>query len=838
MKSTSMRRLLLVLPLAAYGIFLWRSPYGLMHPVLGILDWVAVAVGLGFWLLRRRRHGEPWPETRLNRPLLAWLVVTAIMALFSINPRVSFEALWATLTDILILYLLVDAIRRGWGSPLWRSLYLLAGVTFLLSLIELLAWYFGLPLFPAIQEGWLSIGGLSAPIPPVIHRLSYALVNPTALSGFVALLIPPALSTLPAIRDRETRVGLLLWMAAAAVTLFLALSRGGFLALGASFLVIALGGVSSPQFRRWWSQLPKGTSRILIATTVLVFLTLTIAVGFLLVNRLAQHRSGDTVRLDLWRSALEMFRDHPLTGVGPAAYGTALREYRNPLLARDQLNEAHNVYLEVGAEMGIPGLIIGGWLLLALLWAWRRRWRAESPGTPGWWRTLGVGAGLAGLGVRSLVDGFVDSAIILPTLLFTAFLLASPRDREARPTPWKWIVAAIALTLGIMGLAWDSWAYIHFSRSLGATTEGRVDGALEAVQRARRIDPWMPLYACHAGYLQGLQVADGQETALSPALDQYQDCLQTLPAGWVERTNRASLLWEAGSHPQAHVAILETTLDTPLEWIPWLNRGIWAESGGDHEDAAYAYAWVLWLEPELGSSPFWHQGDRSMMWPQILSAAERVQAETGASESKIDRWRLRVAVAHGDLERAVGQLEAWLETHPHDAEAMTWIGEALLGLNRAQEAFTWLERAASADPSHAESYVARGEAALALGDYDEAQQSFRTALFLEPSNRAHLGLARYYQARGQTEEAMHEYAQALRMPTVIHTYDLVLYRRAGWAMPLPQVTQIAPHTNGAAALEWGALLEEEGDPEKAQRVYEVALNADPFFEAIRRRIEE
>lgn len=836
MRSPQRRHLLWTLPVAAYAIFLWRSPYGLLHFSLGIVEWVVATAGLGAWVLVRRIRGEPWPATRLDRPLLAWLLVTAAMTPFSVNLRGSVESTWATLISILILYLMVDATRRGWGSALWRSLYLLTSVVFLMGTLELLTWYTGLPLVPAIRGGWLTIGGIGNPIPPTLHRISFALINATALSGFVALVIPPVLCALPVTKDRDLRIVLLLWLCAAGVILFFALSRGGFLALGVSLVVIVLGGVRSPQFGRWWQKLPRGTSRALLIVMISGTLIVGVAGGFLLVSQLTAHRSGDTVRLNLWRSALEMFIDHPLTGVGPSAYGTALREYRNPLLSRDQLNEAHNVYLEVGAEMGIPGLVVGGWLLLALVQAWWKRWRAESPDSPGWWRTLGVGAALVGLGARWLVDGFVDSAIILTSLLFVSYLLTPRPQRKPshRPAQWKWAVAAVLLGLFTLGWTWDTWADVHFNRGLALTREGKVNEALSAVERARQIDPWMPLYACHAGYLHGLQAAEGNQDALSSALDHYQACVQRIPTGWVDQLNRAALIWQTGRHADARSAVERATADTPLEWVVWLNRGYWAEVEDDRDDSVSSYGWVLSHDPQLASSPFWHQGGRPAMWNDILTAGEEALVSQGWSPEALTRWRWQVVISHGEWETGVELIEAWLETHPNDGEAMVWLAEALLGLNRPEEANSWLERATTTDPH---SYVVRGEADLTLERYEEAETYFRTALFLESNPRAHLGLARIYRASGDVEQAMEEYSRAVQPASVLHTYELVLYRRAGWSPLLPQVTQIRYRQHSEAALEWGAMLEREGEYDLAHRVYEIALQVDPFCDELHQRMD-
>lgn len=64
-------------------------------------------------------------------------------------------------------------------------------------------------------------------------------------------------------------------------------------------------------------------------------------------------------RFNLWKSALDMLYDHPMTGVGPGTYAeNYMQSYQ--LLESDRWNEsyhAHNVFLHLAAEQGYPGLI-------------------------------------------------------------------------------------------------------------------------------------------------------------------------------------------------------------------------------------------------------------------------------------------------------------------------------------------------------------------------------------------------------------------------------------------------------------------------------------------------
>ncbi|MGE3842483.1 MAG: O-antigen ligase family protein [Vicinamibacterales bacterium] len=70
-------------------------------------------------------------------------------------------------------------------------------------------------------------------------------------------------------------------------------------------------------------------------------------------------------RDDLWRAATAMMVDRPLTGIGLGQYYKDLAAWvPNPdALARAQEN-AHNYFLQLGAELGWPGLLCLLWLLV------------------------------------------------------------------------------------------------------------------------------------------------------------------------------------------------------------------------------------------------------------------------------------------------------------------------------------------------------------------------------------------------------------------------------------------------------------------------------------------
>ncbi len=173
-----------------------------------------------------------------------------------------------------------------------------------------------------------------------------------------------------------------------------------------------------------------------------------------------------TGRLDGWRAALWMLEEHPWAGVGQGAFRAefvpaklALVDRGAAFLSGEQQNfvNAHDEPLEVGADLGVPGLLALAWALAVVTSAARLRMAAAVAGMPR--APAGGGAsqvpaaagdpdggaahgalgadgafaagGLAALGVLCLVDfPFRVALVAFPALLFLAWILR-PAAAEA-----------------------------------------------------------------------------------------------------------------------------------------------------------------------------------------------------------------------------------------------------------------------------------------------------------------------------------------------------------------------------------------------------------------------
>ena len=75
-----------------------------------------------------------------------------------------------------------------------------------------------------------------------------------------------------------------------------------------------------------------------------------------------------------WQGAWEMFRDHPLTGVGQGHYRELYKAQYKPLGAREDLHHAHNNFMQILAESGIAGMVPYTLMMLYFLYYGFRGW--------------------------------------------------------------------------------------------------------------------------------------------------------------------------------------------------------------------------------------------------------------------------------------------------------------------------------------------------------------------------------------------------------------------------------------------------------------------------------
>ena len=171
--------------------------------------------------------------------------------------------------------------------------------------------------------------------------------NANDLAGSLALAVIPAWHFVPSAASRLRRWIQRIYIPFGAVAVVLTASRGGAIAF-----VIAFGAVIiAMRHAGWGTRLVGGA---LLVGAIVVGVTELPASSW---DRLATAREeltgGDlNYRREIWSVGFRSFGEHPLRGVGAGGYTTLTAAHM------DEAFVAHNAFLSVAVELGIPGLLI------------------------------------------------------------------------------------------------------------------------------------------------------------------------------------------------------------------------------------------------------------------------------------------------------------------------------------------------------------------------------------------------------------------------------------------------------------------------------------------------
>jgi O-antigen ligase/tetratricopeptide (TPR) repeat protein len=400
----------------------------------GCLSWKKCPVTLclaGLFLL------GVWQITPLSRPVLSRVspgtvalydqllprqpevVSAAQTALPTIPPGATIsvypQATRVQLVRLLAVFLLFAAIRTNLATEaaLWRlslvalvngaALSLFGLIQFFSSPVNLMYWTY--PLRGEVFGPFINHNHFPAYVNMCIGLGVGLLLSHRSHRGPVPL---------PWLRDPAA-----LWICAALALMVAAvmftLSRGGFLALGGAALVCLL----LKQSRSTRSVL--GMSFVVIAALA-VLLTSWLGIG-LIQDRVATLWQGKALesRLPLWTRMAPLAKDFPLwgTGLGTFTYTEALRQH-TAMDAEFIAKHAHNDYLEVLLEQGVPGLLLS---LLAVGLVFRLGYRGVREGGSRAGRGLALGA-LFGF-TTLVIHSFGDFGLHIPAIALLATVLTA-----------------------------------------------------------------------------------------------------------------------------------------------------------------------------------------------------------------------------------------------------------------------------------------------------------------------------------------------------------------------------------------------------------------------------
>ncbi|MFN8058345.1 MAG: O-antigen ligase family protein [Vicinamibacterales bacterium] len=227
-------------------------------------------------------------------------------------------------------------------------------------------------------------------VDPFLVRINSTFTDVNALGSYLVSMLPIVGASALLARSRDER---LWWTGVGAATVAATVLTGSRAAWAA---IVLSGGVAlllalRAERPRWLQSAER--ARRLVAGGVLVTLAMVAVLSVMGTARNFRHEQvrnyGDALlytfnlrlplqerlkgRTALWGAAVRMVAGQPLTGVGIGRYYKDLASYvpDSEYLIRPQEN-AHNYFLQVAAELGLPGLLLLVSLIALPLWTMRR----------------------------------------------------------------------------------------------------------------------------------------------------------------------------------------------------------------------------------------------------------------------------------------------------------------------------------------------------------------------------------------------------------------------------------------------------------------------------------
>jgi O-antigen ligase len=340
---------------------------------------IMVGLTLGAWGLHGlAKRDFTFPKSPVLIPLLMFVGWAGVTMLWAPDLTFGLPEVIKWIEIVVIMLFAIDlAQRRGLK-------WIVAGVLFTVSTQAVIGIY---------EARIRGEGPLGFRLSEGIYRAYGTFEQPNPFAGFIGLILPITIavaaystwqianrlsrrrSSAPSLLQQFSMLVLYgVTTALLALALYLSFSRGAWLAA-----VAAMGAMMAVAPRRLWM----GLGLVMIAVIAVISLSNAGLLPSSISDRLADAGSLLDIR-DVrgvpindanyalierqahWQAAINMLTEHPWTGVGFSNYQPVYEQYR--LLNWPMpLGHAHNIYLNVAAETGIPGLILYLFVWAAIL---------------------------------------------------------------------------------------------------------------------------------------------------------------------------------------------------------------------------------------------------------------------------------------------------------------------------------------------------------------------------------------------------------------------------------------------------------------------------------------
>ncbi len=351
--------------------------------------YITLGISLLFWPIRKIGRGHFSLRTPIDGPILLLAIMGGISVVISPLPEESSLQVARLFSGVALFYAIYN-----WTNTQTRLEWLQSGVTLATLLLAIAAPFsveWSISKLPFISASFYQR-----------FRVAFAdAIHPNVLAGTLVFFLPIPLAMLLyrwkglSMAQRALTLAAVLF---ACLTILLTKARNAWLtafAIGLMFIIW--------RWRRGWIALPLIAS----ATGLVVW-----RIGLAEVVSLATSSGsiqGFPERLQIWQRAAKMIIDFPLTGIGMGTFQETTQTLY-PIIginSTSSYEHAHNLFLQIGVDLGLIGLAAYLWLFgIILSHAWKMMQLGKRIARPFW---LALGAGLVGSQIALLIHGLLDA---------------------------------------------------------------------------------------------------------------------------------------------------------------------------------------------------------------------------------------------------------------------------------------------------------------------------------------------------------------------------------------------------------------------------------------------
>ncbi len=449
-----------------------------------------------------------------------------------------------------------------------------------------------------------------------VRRASGTFFCPNHLAGFLEIVLCLIVARLAMRTSRSNIQNLVIekvFLAFGGVIIIIGLlstmSRGGWLSVlvGLSLLVF-FGGWKWASF--WPRILVAGAGLGLIALLAVNVEALNVRVlhTYSLVRGEADGAANFQVstlgpRVKIWKSTIQMIRDHPVLGTGAGTWQWIYPKYR-PEKVPSNPEYVHNDFLNLASDYGILGFILVG---AGVLFFYRHAYRLSKSDNSSEERAFAVGSLMAvtALMAHSIFDfnlHIFSTAVLFMVLVGCTMAidlrpgagtrdLLSPKVRYALA-----IVLCLFVAAGVWFVGRPAMAYHYMGRGDAASSSLQYDAALGYYQKALRLESRSPytyaaigdVYLAQAQWRRPTTQQQQRQELARKALEWYEKSLAHNPY-FIEVMLRVARAWDMLENKPEVLKVCDqmTRLD-PLNPVPFTFLGSFYLHQQDYDKAEKA----------------------------------------------------------------------------------------------------------------------------------------------------------------------------------------------------------------------------------------------------------